>query len=56
MTPMVFILMLIGAGCVSDLLMRFIVWLDGADAPEDAAQTAEGAEGGTPAEDRREAA
>ena len=31
MTPMVFILVLIGVCYVSDLLMRFIVWLDGAD-------------------------
>ncbi len=35
MTPMVFILVLIGVCCVSELLMRFIVWLDGADECEE---------------------
>ena len=29
MTPMVFILVLVGVSCVTELLMRFIVWLDG---------------------------
>ena len=41
MTPMVFILVLIGVCYVSDLLMRFIVWLDGADECEEDAPTAE---------------
>jgi len=41
MTPMVFILVLIGVCYVSELLMRFIVWLDGADECEEDAPTAE---------------
>ena len=41
MTPMVFILVFIGVGCVSDLLMRFIIWLDGADECEEDAPAAE---------------
>ena len=41
MTPMVFILVLIGVCCVSELLMRFIVWLDGTDEREEDAPTAE---------------
>ena len=32
MTPMVFVLVLVGVSCVTALLMRFIVWLDGNDA------------------------
>jgi len=44
MTPMVFILVLIGVCYVSELLMRFIVWLDGADECEEDAPTAERAE------------
>jgi len=44
MTPMVFILVLIGDFCASDLLMRFIIWLDGADECEEDAPTAERAE------------
>ena len=39
MTPMVFFLVLIGVCYVSDLLMRFIVWLDGADECEEDAPT-----------------
>lgn len=40
MTPLVFVLMLIGVGYVSNLLMHFIVWLDGADeCEEDTAET-----------------
>lgn len=31
MTPVVFVLTLIGVSYVSELLVRFIVWLDGAD-------------------------
>ena len=41
MTPMVFILVLIGVCYVSDLLMRFIVWLDGADECEEEAPAME---------------
>ena len=41
MTPMVFILVLIGDFCASDLLMRFIIWLDGADECEEDAPAAE---------------
>lgn len=44
MTPMVFILVLIGVCYVSELLMRFIVWLDGADECEEDAPTTERAE------------
>ena len=44
MTPMVFILVLIGVCYVSELLMRFIVWLDGADECEEDAPSAERAE------------
>lgn len=47
MTPVLFLLMLIGVGYVSWLLTRFIVWLDGADERgEDAAETPEGKEVG----------
>ena len=35
MTPMVFILVLIGVCYVSKLLMRFILWPDGADEREE---------------------
>ena len=44
MTTMVFILVLIGVCYVSELLMRFIVWLDGADECEEDAPSAERAE------------
>ena len=44
MTPLVFILVLIGVCYVSELLMRFIVWLDGADECEEDAPSAERAE------------
>ena len=44
MTPMLFILVLIGVSCVTELLMRFIVWLDGADECEEDAPSAERAE------------
>ncbi len=52
MTPLVFILVLIGVCYVSELLMRFIVWLDGADECEEDAPTAERAT----AKERRRAA
>ena len=42
MSPMVFLLTLLGVGYVTALLMRFIVWLDGADEREaDLAESAE---------------
>ena len=44
MTPMVFILVLIGVCYVSGLLVRFIVWLDGADECGEDAPSAERAE------------
>ena len=45
MTPLVFVLVVIGVCYFSELLMRFIVWLDGADeCGEDAAEAAERAE------------
>lgn len=44
MTPLVFILVLIGVCYVSELLMRFIVWLDGADECEEDAPFAKCAE------------
>lgn len=56
MTPMVFILVLIGVCYVSELLMRFIVWLDGADECEEDAPTAERAEERVEAKKRRRAA
>ena len=56
MTPMVFILVLIGVSCVSELLMRFIVWLDGADECEEDAPSAERAEERAAARERRRAA
>ena len=36
MTPIVFLLVLIGVSYTSYLLTRFIVWHDGADEPDDA--------------------
>lgn len=56
MTPMVFILVLIGDFCASELLMRFILWLDGADECEEDAPTAERAEERAAARERRRAA
>ncbi len=41
MTPMVFILVLVGVCYVSELLMRFIVWLVGVDECEEDAPFAE---------------
>ena len=54
MTPMVFILVLIGVCYVSELLMRFIVWLDGADECEEDAE--ERVEERAAARERRRAA
>ncbi len=56
MTPMVFILVLIGVCYVSELLMRFIVWLDGADECEEDAPTAERAEERVATKEHRRAA
>ena len=56
MMPMVFILVFIGVGCVSDLLMRFIIWLDGADECEEDAPAAERVEERATAKERRRAA
>ena len=41
MTTLVFILLLIGIGYATELLMRFILWLDGADECEEDTLTAE---------------
>ena len=56
MTPMVFILVLIGVSCVTELLMRFIIWLDGADECEEDAPAAERVEERATAKERRRAA
>ncbi len=56
MTPMGFILMLVGVCYVSELLVRFIVWLDGTDEREEDAPTAERAEERAAAKERRRAA
>ena len=56
MTPMVFILVLIGVCYFSGLLVRFIVWLDGADECEEDAPTTERAEERAAAKERRRAA
>ena len=56
MTPAFFLLMLIGVGCVSWLLTRFLVWLDGADdCEEDIPEAAEGS-GSDTVKERRGAA
>ena len=56
MTPMVFILVLIGVCYVSELLMRFIVWLDGTDEREEDAPSAERAEERATTREHRRAA
>ncbi len=35
MPPMVLLLVVLGVGYVSKLLTRFLIWLDGADKPEE---------------------
>ena len=57
MTPIVLTLALIGVGYISELLMRFIVWLDGADeCAEDLGQAADNAADRLPAKENRKAA
>ncbi len=48
MTPLALLLTLLGVGYVTRLLMRFFVWLDGADAPEETAAETEAREAACP--------